>query len=202
METEKRFYPLADSVELREDGDDRTLTWVSPPYDTWSPVRGDMQERFAADAFAESRDDVIATWEHDNGKIFARVSAGTLTIEDRADGAHHSASLGDRSYERDLIISVQRKEVRGASFEFMTMEDKWEKHQEDEDSPVIFRRTVLKARRVQGGPVARPFYGDGGVALRSLEGWKAVHDGTGPTGLNYQWYQRHLKSRQRQMELC
>ncbi len=196
---EKRFYPVADTVELRQDGDERVLTWVSPPYDRWSPIRGDMQEMIARDAFADSTDDVIATVEHDNSKIFARVSAGTLKIEDRDDGAHHEARLGDRSYERDLVTSIERGEITGASFEFVTLKDEWEKHERD-DGSTIFRRKVLKARRLQGGPVAQPFYDGGQVALRSLEGWRAAHEDIVMPGLASRWYQMHLEQRRRQME--
>lgn len=170
MQTEKRFYPIERGeirLENRGEGVAPIVHGMAPPFNSWSPIRGDMQERFAPDAFAGSDEDVIATIEHDNRAIFGRVSAGTLTIEDREDGAYYSAELGTRSYELDLIQSLARGEIRGSSFEFYTVEDEWD--QEPIEGATIWKRTVKKAVRVQVGPVARPFYDDSTAVLRSLE---------------------------------
>lgn len=167
---EKRFYPVecgAVRIEKRGDGEPLILHGMAPPYDSWSPFRWDMKERFLPDAFSESTEDVIGTVEHDNSKIFGRVSADTLTLEDRDDGAYYSATLGTRSYELDLVQSVERREIKGSSFEFFTVEDEWEK--EEITGGILWKRTVKKAVRIQVGPVARPFYPDSTAALRSLE---------------------------------
>ena len=200
MNTEKRFYPISDGeirLETRGESEAPVLHGMAPPYGAWSPIRGDMQERFEPDAFSDSDEDVIATIEHDNRMIFGRVSAGTLVLDDRADGAHYSAELGTRSYEMDLLQSLERKEIRGSSFEFFTVEDEWEKESITDasgEAAILWKRTVKKAVRVQVGPVARPFYDDSSAAVRSLEKFVG-HVVPWPTAAVYQRRQELLRRR-------
>lgn len=197
MEVEKRFFPITGSpvrLERRGEGEPPRIVGMAPPYGAWSPVRGDMREMFEPGAFEGSEEDVIGTVEHDDRAIFGRMSAGTLKIEDRAEGAFYSAILGTRTYELDLIQSIERGEIRGSSFEFIAVDDEWSK-----DGEGIYSRVVRQAIRLQVGPVARPFYDDAAAALRSLEAWrKGEVRNLGPTLELLKYRQRHLR---RKMEL-
>ncbi|MBT8460993.1 MAG: HK97 family phage prohead protease [Gemmatimonadetes bacterium] len=203
--TERRFYPIDTAplrLERRGEGDEAMtiLRGMAPPYNAWSPIYGDWQERIAPGAFAESDADALATWEHDNAKIIGRESAGTLSIEDREDGSYWTVEMGKRSYELDLIESIERGEVKGASFEFLTVEDKWEKT--EDDGREIWQRTVMWAERHQVGPVASPFYPDSTVALRSLERAEGVRlEERKITGPPAEFYERRQALLQRRLDI-
>src|SRR5690606_38101457 len=69
------------------------------------------------------------------------------------------------SVARDLMVSLERKDVTGSSFAFNVEDDKWE---EDEDGLVV--RTIIKFKRLLDvSPVTYPAYPVTSVAQRSLE---------------------------------
>ena len=62
--------------------------------------------------------DIRALKEHNPAMLLGRTSAGTLILEDRADGLYVSIDVPDTSFGRDLLVSAARNDIRGFSFGF------------------------------------------------------------------------------------
>lgn len=122
-------------------------------------------EEFRAGAFADylqAGNDVVALFNHDSGKPLARLSAGTLKIEDRSDGLYYEIMLPSTSYAADLMESVKRGDVRGSSFRFVKQAD--ELHREEKQ----IVRVVTRATLVEVSPVTFPAYPSSSVEARAL----------------------------------
>lgn len=107
--------------------------------------------------------DVVALWNHDDNALLGRVTSGTLRLSIDEHGLRYDVDLPDTSAGRDLLALLKRKDVRGSSFGFRTIRDKW-----DQDEDGLITRTLLEVALIDVSPVARPAYPDTDAALRSL----------------------------------
>src|SRR5262245_6404384 len=65
--------------------------------------------------------DVRAFVDHDPAKILGRVTAGTLRMKPDERGLRVEIEPGNQSYARDVIESIQRRDISGMSFAFSTV---------------------------------------------------------------------------------
>lgn len=70
---------------------------------------------------------VLALYDHERRSVLGRVSAGTLRLQEDAKGLAFELDLPDTSVGRDLAVLVQRGDVAGCSFGFVTPDkgDAW-----------------------------------------------------------------------------
>lgn len=122
-------------------------------------------ERVAPGAFKATigADDVRALFNHDPNYILGRNTAKTLRMNEDSTGLAFEVDLPDTSYARDLAVSIDRGDITGCSFGFITRAQKWE---EFEDGSTI--RTLLDCQLFDVGPVTYPAYPDTDVGMRSL----------------------------------
>lgn len=119
----------ADAFELRaaESGDGMTFSGFAAKYDVPSlPLP--FTERIAPGAFTrslKSRNDVRMYVNHDESMVLASRRAGTLRLQDRAEGLYVEADLPPTTYGNDLSIMIKRGDVRTMSFGFSTVKDTW-----------------------------------------------------------------------------
>ena len=183
-ETERRFLPLAD-CDLRALTDaekEPHITGYAVVYGVKSQRMFFGREIIMPGAFAKSLkrgDDVIATVDHDNGKILGRRSVGTLKLKNDERGLLADILAPETTASRDVQESIRRRDVQGMSFEFRTVTDKWRK---DDGEDV---REVHEADLFQVGPVTNPAYTqtDATVAMRSLEAWRATEKAVASVGM-------------------
>ncbi len=97
--------------------------------------------------------------------MLGRRSAGTLRLSEDQRGLAFEIDVPETSAARDLLISVRRGDVRGASFAFSTPKngDRWEVR----GGEVV--RELLDVNLHEVTITAQPAYVDTSVALRSLE---------------------------------
>lgn len=62
--------------------------------------------------------DIRSLFNHDKNFVLGRTSAGTLKLSEDDTGLYYQVLAGNRSYERDLIESIERGDVYGSSFGF------------------------------------------------------------------------------------
>jgi HK97 family phage prohead protease len=139
-------------------------------YNSWADIGGGLwKERFAPGAFSASvaSDDVLALHSHDTGRVVGRKGAGTLSLRDDAQGVAFENPLPDNSDGRDLTVSIDRGDIPGMSFGFVSRREEWN---DATDPP---ERTIFEARLVEITYIAAPAYGDTSVGLRSLENARA-----------------------------
>jgi len=119
---EYRAYMMED---VKVDKDKRLIQGRAVVYNSMSnelrTMSGDkFREIILPGALKDSmeKNDVLAFKEHNPAFLLGRKSAGTLQMEDRADGLYVSISIPETSYGEDTLVSAQRGDLKGFSFGF------------------------------------------------------------------------------------
>jgi uncharacterized protein len=109
--------------------------------------------------------DPLALVHHMPQLVLGRRSAGTLRLQEDHRGLAFEIDVPDTSTARDLLVSVERGDVRGASFAFSTPKggDRWEMRGDQ----VVRELLDVDLHEITITPT--PAYGDTSVARRSLE---------------------------------
>lgn len=167
MEIERRNFVTELRVAKRDGDDKPVIRGHGAVFDSLSENLGGFREKIDPGAFdGVMEDDVRALFNHNADHILGRSSAGTLKIGLDKRGLTYEIDPPDTQIARDLLISIERGDVRESSFGFTVGEDDWE---ESEDGGFI--RTI---RAIKGlfdvSPVTYPAYPDTDVAKRELRG--------------------------------
>ncbi len=126
-------------------------------------IGGAFRERLMPGVFdASMSEDIIASIEHDSSKLLGRTASGTLELKPGPEGIDIEVSDPGTSYSADLRASIGRKDIRGMSFIFEVIEDRWY------DSSGITMRDVIKAKLYEVSFVSSPAYLDTQAAARSI----------------------------------
>ena len=171
---EKRFAPR--KVELRQDGDKRTIVGYAAvfyraddpgtQYELWEGV----YERIMPGAFdrALGKKDVPAhdargVFNHDGNYLLGRISAGTARLSVDDIGLRFEIDVPDTTAGRDLLVSLERGDVTGASFAFLPAKGgaRWI---DDGETEV---RELLDLDLFDFGPVTYPAYEATSAGVRS-----------------------------------
>jgi len=166
---EKRYFNIETRTEKREDGT-TTITGHAAVFNQLSSDLGGFREVIAPNAFENVlTDDVRALVNHDPNLLLARTTSGTLNLEQTDEGLQYSFDVPDTTYGRDLIVSMERKDITQSSFAFTIESDTWESTADGEI------RTINKVKKLYDvSPVTYPAYpsaDDLTLAKRSL----AIH---------------------------
>ena len=136
-------------------------------FNSLSENLGGFREIIAPGAFSDviRTDDVRALFNHDPNMILGRNKAKpepTMMLEEDATGLRMEIHPPETSYARDLVASMKRGDVSQSSFQFTTLDDKWETRDG------IMVRTVLKVKRLWDvSPVTFPAYPEADSGVRS-----------------------------------
>lgn len=173
MEIEKRAFDVEIEIEERAEGRMPSIIGHAAVFNSLSENLGGFRERIAPGAFADTlqTDDVRALFNHDPNFVLGRNRANTLSLSEDERGLAIKITPPDTSFARDLMVSMQRRDITQMSFGFTVMPDgqAWE---EDSDGMVI--RTLRKVRLFDVSPVTYPAYPQTDVAVRELRSWQAA----------------------------
>lgn len=97
-------------------------------------------------------DDVLALYSHQTENLLGRESSGTLTLTRDEKGIFSRMYLPDTQSGRDLALLGQRRDIKGQSFGFYTLEEEWD------ESPKTPVRTVRSMELIEVSAVALPAY--------------------------------------------
>ena len=125
-----------------------------------------FEEVIAPGAFARSlaENDVRALFNHNWDKVLGRTKSGTLRLMEDERGLKFEVELPNTTAARDLVESMERKDIDQCSFGFIATEEKWDYSVE----PAL--RTVIEADLFEISVVSIPAYDDTEAALvRSKE---------------------------------
>lgn len=142
----------ATSFELRAENDEMRVrgyaTTFNQPYELWSMDGYTLTEQVDPHAFdgAEMRD-VIMQYDHE-GRVFARVSNGTLTLHPDEIGLFIEARLDGTGIGRQLYEEIAGGYTTKMSFGFVVAEDKIETTEDKENNTVHVLRTITKISRL------------------------------------------------------
>ncbi|POP53072.1 HK97 family phage prohead protease [Zhongshania marina] len=169
--TEERVFSSSLKIEQRAEGDNKVpmIVGYAAVFDSLSENLGGFREQIAVGAFdGVLGDDVRCAFNHDPSMILGRTVSGTLRISVDGTGLRYECDPPDTQVARDLMVSLERKDVDQSSFRFTVDEDSWD---EDDDGRVV--RTIKKFKRlIDVSPVTYPAYPDTSVAQRSLDEWR------------------------------
>ena len=141
------------------------------------PAKGDrpnarpFKERFESAAFgsALATRDVVCTWNHNPHYLLGRTAAGTLRLHNEADGLYVECDRLDTTYANDLQKLIERGDISGMSFQFVTVADvvgradKWDEV------------TIKQAHLVETSFVSNPCYPASAAGVRSDDDLAAAY---------------------------
>jgi uncharacterized protein len=166
--TDREMRVNVERLEVRagEGASTRTVVGYAAVFNSQADIYGCWTEVIAPGSFERSlrENDVVALYHHDGGRVLGRKSAETLRIREDAKGLAVEIDLPDTSDGRDLAVLIERGDVSGMSFGFITRKQEWD---ETVDPP---KRTILDVDLREVTITAFPAYADTEVGLRSLEG--------------------------------
>jgi HK97 family phage prohead protease len=158
------------AIELRAGGTAKAprLAGYAAVYNSPSQDLGGFTEIVKPGAFTRtltSARDPLALVQHMPQLVLGRRSAGTLRLQEDQRGLAFEIDVPDTTAARDLLVSVERGDVRGASFAFSTPAggDRWEVR----GDKVV--RELVDVDLHEITITAQPAYLDTSVARRSFE---------------------------------
>lgn len=165
-DTERRY--TAGVIELRAgQAGKRGIGGYALKFNKLSQNLGGFVERVNPGSVTKTiRDggDVLARAHHLDTQLLGRTAAGTLVLTvDETGLDYYVPDPPDTTYGRDLVVQVERGDVRHSSFAFRTLEDDWSVT--EQGFPV---RTLLDVQLVDVAPVVSPAYLDTTSSVRSL----------------------------------
>lgn len=155
------------AAQRRDDQAPRIVGYAAVYYDgtpaTEYPLWDGAVERILPGAFdrAAAEDDVRALVNHDANLLLGRTAAGTLGLTVDGKGLRYEIEPPDTQAGRDAVVSLERGDLSGSSFSFVTTDETWIK--EDE----IRVREIRGVRLFDVGPVTFPAYESTTSGLRA-----------------------------------
>jgi uncharacterized protein len=155
------------------------LEGIACSYGAISADLGGFVERIAPGAFSRSlantSQDVVCTFNHDNNKILGRLKNGTLTLKDSPDALRFSCQLDKKQQaHKDLYYAVQRGDISECSFAFSVDNEGGSKGESfsdarDERGQRIALRTITAAKLFDVSAVTNPAYGGGATNVNARQ---------------------------------
>lgn len=151
---EGRCYRNIDVATLEHRNEDNEMTvrgyatTFNQPYELWRMGRYTLIEQVDPHAFDETQmDDVIMQYDHE-GRVFARVSNGTLKLNVDEHGLGIEARLDGTEIGRQLYEEIEGGYTTKMSFGFIVAEDREEITEDKENDKVTVLRTITKIARL------------------------------------------------------
>ncbi|MBB6144724.1 hypothetical protein HNQ77_002680 [Silvibacterium bohemicum] len=162
---ELRHIPARELRVAQNADGSRSITGYSAVFNLLSVDFGGWNEMVSPTAFTRSlteQPDVLCLYNHSSGKVLGRTKSGTLTLEVDNIGLKFTCVLPDTSVARDLAVSLERGDIDGCSFGFVTNSDVWTSL--EDGTPL---RTLLDVTLYEVTITSEPAYPDTSVSLRS-----------------------------------
>lgn len=151
--TQGRQYRSMANVELREKENPDSFivegyaTTYNEPYCLGEDENIRIMEQVSPDAFKDTRlDDCIFQYDHE-GRVYARTSNGTLTLQSDSHGLKIVADLGGTEEGRKLYNEIKGGYTNRMSFGFRIDDDKTESYT-DKDGKRVYLRTITKIAKL------------------------------------------------------
>ena len=152
---EGRSYRAVAQIEVRAAGDDDQRMTVegyaatfNEPYTLWKEDGYTVMEQIDRNAFdGTDMSDVIMQYDHE-GRVFARISNGTLMLTPDEHGLHIRADLGGTELGRQLYEEIKGGYTNKMSFGFTVDADTREITENHETGETTILRTITAIRKL------------------------------------------------------
>jgi len=170
-EIERRNFPVEELRAITDEEGLRHIVGYAAVFNSLSEDLGGFREKIDPGAFADTLNtgDVRALKNHNSDYVLGRNKSGTLTLSEDQRGLKIDIMPPDAQWAKDLMVSIDRKDIDQMSFGFRTIDQMWEGEYPDEI------RTLMKVQLFDVSPVTFPAYPDTEVGLRSLEEYRTVN---------------------------
>lgn len=145
--SEREYRSMTVEVRQPEEGQEEKkvvegyASTFNDPYVLWDDKWVTYREQISPKAFDETdMKDVIMQYDH-HGRVFARITNGTLSVQPDERGLHIEADLGGTELGRQLYEEIRGGYTDKMSFGFTVSKDE-ELRTEDEDGHVDILRTI------------------------------------------------------------
>lgn len=162
---EVRYFDVAEFRALQDENGEKVLEGYAAVFNSRSELLGNFYEEIEYGAFAEVLgNDAVALLNHDSNYPLARVSNGSLVLEQDEVGLKTRFKLPDTSYARDIWNLVGEGILKQMSFAFAVGKDSWSKL--EDGTPLRKIRSVSRLYDVS--VVTYPAYPETSVQARSM----------------------------------
>ena len=145
--SEREYRSMTVEIRQPEEGQEEKkvvegyASTFNDPYVLWDDKWVTYREQISPKAFDETdMEDVIMQYDH-RGRVFARITNGTLSVQPDERGLHIEADLGGTELGRQLYEEIRGGYTDKMSFGFTVSKDE-ELRTEDEDGHVDILRTI------------------------------------------------------------
>lgn len=145
--SEREYRSMTVEIRQPEEGQEEQkvvegyASTFNDPYVLWDDKWVTYREQISPKAFDETdMKDVIMQYDH-HGRVFARITNGTLSVQPDERGLHIEADLGGTELGRQLYEEIRGGYTDKMSFGFTVSKDE-ELRTEDEDGHVDILRTI------------------------------------------------------------
>lgn len=163
---EQRIVPLTVEVRATEDSDGPIITGHAAVFNSPSHDLGGFREYILPGAFKrtlKNSRDILSFFNHDPHYVLGRTGNKTLTLSEDLEGLAFQVRPPDTAWARDLLVSMRRGDISGASFTFRVVKDAW-----DKDSDGLPKRSISEVELYEAGPVSMPAYPAADAGVRAL----------------------------------
>jgi len=170
-EIERRNFPVEELRAITDEAGLRHIVGYAAVFNSLSEDLGGFREKIDPGAFADTLNtgDVRALKNHNSDYVLGRNKSGTLTLSEDQRGLKIDIMPPDAQWAKDLMVSIDRKDIDQMSFGFRTIDQMWEGEYPEEI------RTLMKVELFDVSPVTFPAYPDTEVGLRSLEEYRTAN---------------------------
>jgi HK97 family phage prohead protease len=170
---EVRYLPVKE-LRTEQDADGkRYFTGYAAVFNSLSQDLGGFKERIKPGAFARAiaeQQEVHHLINHDENFLLGNTAAGTTVLTEDSKGLRFKTLAGSRSYEKDLLESIDRGDIRTCSFAFSASPEgqSWSEERDGKRKQAI--RDLLDVDLFDVSIVGRPAYLETSaeISVRSL----------------------------------
>lgn len=145
--SEREYRSMTVEIRQPEEGQEERkvvegyASTFNDPYVLWDDKWVTYREQISPKAFDDTdMKDVIMQYDH-HGRVFARITNGTLSVQPDERGLHIEADLGGTELGRQLYEEIRGGYTDKMSFGFTVSKDE-ELRTEDEDGHIDILRTI------------------------------------------------------------
>jgi hypothetical protein len=158
MRTDVQLRYSPTDFELRGTvGEGATLSGHAAVFNTETVIANLFREQIMPRSFRKTikQNDIRALVNHEPSLVLGRNKSGTLRLAEDDIGLLYDIDLPNTQAARDVWVLIDRRDITGSSFSFVTVREDWEEAESEGGLPLV---SIREARLFDVSPVTFPAY--------------------------------------------